>query len=519
MNDSISTSLLNTVSLKSARAFLYLFLLALSACGGGGGGDSSKSNTWVAGVYKSADNFVARCATPRTGSSFPDTQGTILNENNWLRSWSNDVYLWYDEIQDRNPASYSSTSEYFPLLKTTATTASGNPKDRFHFTFSTDEWVKLSQSGVSAGYGAIWTIISPTPPREIVVAYTEPGSPATSVNLMRGVTVLEVDGVKVVDGTDVDILNAGLFPDGAGELHTFLVQDPGSTASRTVTMTSAEITSQPVQNVKTFSTATGKVGYMVFNDHIATAEQQLIDAVSQLKAENISDLIVDLRYNGGGFLYIASQLGYMIAGQGLTTGKTFEDIEFNDKHPATNPFTGGPLTGTPFHTQSTTGQPLPTLDLPRVFVITGPGTCSASEAIINGLRGVDLEVIQIGSTTCGKPYGFFPTDNCSTTYFTINFVGENEKNFGDYPDGFSPVNTVAAPGVVLDGCSVADDYTHQLGDEAESRLAATLGYRENGGCPIPSGKARAGEKPSLAASDGITPKSVWLENRIMRITP
>ena len=67
------------------------------------------------------------------------------------------------------------------------------------------------------------------------------------------------------------------------------------------------------------------------------------------------------------------------------------------------------------------GEPLPTLDLDRVFVLTGPGTCSASEAIINGLRGIDVEVILIGETTCGKPHGFYPADNCGTTYFTVQF--------------------------------------------------------------------------------------------------
>ena len=57
------------------------------------------------------------------------------------------------------------------------------------------------------------------------------------------------------------------------------------------------------------------------------------------------------------------------------------------------------------------GTALPTLNLSRVFVLTGRNTCSASESVINSLRGVNVEVIQIGSTTCGKPYGFYPQDN------------------------------------------------------------------------------------------------------------
>ena len=60
-------------------------------------------------------------------------------------------------------------------------------------------------------------------------------------------------------------------------------------------------------------------------------------------------------------------------------------------------------------------------------VLTGPDTCSASESVINGLRGVDVEVNLIGGPTCGKPYGFYPQDNCGTTYFAIQFQGVNAR--------------------------------------------------------------------------------------------
>ena len=135
----------------------------------------------------------------------------------------------------------------------------------------------------------------------------------------------------------------------------------------------------------------------------------------------------------------------MIGNSTLTAGRTFERIVFNDKYPSRNPITNEVLTPTPFHTTSqgfsgAPGRALPTLNLDRVYVLTGPGTCSASESIINGLRGVNVQVYVIGSTTCGKPYGFYPADNCGTTYFSIQFRGENAANFGDYTDGFSPAN-------------------------------------------------------------------------------
>src|SRR5215467_8086276 len=161
-----------------------------------------------------------------------------------------------------------------------------------------------------------------------------------------------------------------------------------------------------------------------------------------------------------------------------------------------------PIAPTPFHTTTqgftpglAAGQPLPTLNLTRVFVLTTSATCSASEAVMNGLAGVGVQVIQIGSTTCGKPYGFYPQDNCGTTYFSIEFQGVNAKNFGDYPDGFSPGNSTGTVGVVIPGCSVADDFTHMLGDPAEARYAAALSYSVNQTCPTP---ATGRDKTSLA---------------------
>lgn len=516
---------------------ILIFAVSVAACGDGAPVVPPRvGSDWEPGVFELAASFQAQCAAPRSGidpatnRAYPDVQGTVEDENNFLRSFSNDTYLWYSEIVDKDPGLFSSQISYFEELKTNGITPSGQPKDRFHFTVDSDTWFRLSQSGVSAGYGAQWVVLSSVPPREVLVAYTEPGSPATDpqVDLARGTRVLEVDGFDVDTDTQagIDALNAGLFPSAAGETHTFTVQDAGAQDSRAVTMTSAVIESEPVKNVRVLDTPTGRVGYVLFNDHIATAELGLIDAVNQLNAgDGIDDLVLDIRYNGGGFLVLASELAYMIAGPTATEGRTFELNQFNDKHPDSDPLTGRSISPTLF-LDTTRGppfngppdQPLPSLDLSRVFVLTGPSTCSASESIMNSLRGIDVEVIQIGSTTCGKPYGFYPTDNCGTTYFTIQFRGANDKGFGDYSDGFSPANTQADMGVVVPGCSVADDFTAALGDPNEARLAAALGYRDTQTCPAPPELAAGVRRKSganLDATDGVAPKPPWKMNRIM----
>ena len=212
--------------------------------------------------------------------------------------------------------------------------------------------------------------------------------------------------------------------------------------------------------------------------------------MQQFEANNVDDLIIDLRYNGGGFLYIASQLGYMVAGDTATDGKIFDRLRFNDKYPNTNPVTGAALQPTPFYDATSgnsdgfaAGVALPELNLQRVFILSTDNTCSASEALINGLSGIDIEVVLIGTTTCGKPYGYYATDNCGTTYFTIQFDGINDKGEGGYSDGFTPMNDPAGFGVLQNGCYVPDDITSVLGDASDPLISAALDYSVSGTCP------------------------------------
>src|SRR5262249_3350384 len=354
-------------------------------------------------LLPSSRRLARLCQSPRTGNdpvsgrAYTDKPGTLDDEKAWLRSWIDEYYLWYREVPDVKPSDYPTAIDYFGALKTPAKTASGAPKDKFHFTFETTAWDMLSQSGVEAGYGVRWSLIAPAPPRKIVVAYTEPGSEGAAT-LKRGAEVLTIDGVDVMNGTDVNTLNNGLYPSDVNQKHTFVVRFVGDNASHTVMLTSANITGHPVQNVSTI--AGGEVGYVLFNDHIQTAEAAWIAAINQLKTAGIKDLVLDMRYNGGGYLAIAAELGYMIAGD-AGAGKTFELEQFNDKYPTTDPITGEALAPLPFLDKAefdSTHPPLPTLGLSRVFVLTGRNTCSASEAVMNALRGIAGQVIQIGTT-------------------------------------------------------------------------------------------------------------------------
>jgi len=512
---------------KLTLSFLVA-LTALVACGGGGGSDSGTGGTggtggsgggtppapvWTAGQFNDESQFKNFCVAPRSGTDpyngglYPDKAGTAMHEKMWLRSWNNRTYLWYREVADLDPASYNIPA-YFALLKTSAVTDSGVAKDQFHFTEDTAAYQQQSQSGVSSGYGIEWSVLSTRAPRSFTVAYTEPNSPAALAGVKRGDFLLEVDGIDFVnDGTSagVNALNAGLFPEKAGETHSFKFRTVANTEV-SYQLNSADVASSPVQNAKVINTDSGPVGYVQFNSYIVPAQQQLIDTVELFRDAAISELVVDLRYNGGGLLALAGQLGYMVAGPDIIQGRYFERLQFNDKYPSTNPITGDSLSPTPFYSReidyergTLTNTTLPNLNLSRIYVLTTDNTCSASEAFMNGLRGIDVEVIQIGGKTCGKPYGFYPQDNCGTTYFTIQFSGINFKGFGDYADGFNPTNSPVFAADVK-GCPVSDDFSKALGDPQEDMLEAALYYVENNSCLTLPG---SGVNKALAAKSGI----------------
>jgi carboxyl-terminal processing protease len=461
------------------RFALALLPALLAACGGGGGGGEPPPVGDSAQVCSPTNPF-------RADADGPTTIGTLDNEKAWVHSYMDEAYLWYSEMPAVNAgqAQFSDTTNvglsldnYFNALRTQARTASGKLKDEFSFTYPTKLWNELIGSGIVSGYGIEWHGDAwDALPRNIRIAYVEPNSPAALAGLQRGDELLTVDGVSdevALDSAGEETLYRALFPSTHGNVHSFTFARAGvGTLSRN--LTSAAVTKQPVPTTQVIDDGGRKVGYIVFNDHLASAEQGLIDAVNQLKTAAVDDLVLDLRYNGGGYLYIASQLSYMVAGPSRTAGKNFERVIHNNKRSAENE-------DTPFFDTScildasyncTNEQPLPTLNLSRVTVITTGSTCSASEAIINGLRGVDVTVNVIGDTTCGKPYGFTARDNCGISYFPIEFQGINAKGFGDYADGFNAT------------CPAGDDFSRERGDTQEGMLSAALYHLRTGACDL-----------------------------------
>lgn len=491
--------------LTTLRLAISISLFAgLAACGGGGS-DSLATPTdtsslapvtgTTAPLTYTAASVAQQCAVPRTGTGITDKQGTIDTEKSWVRAHMDETYLWYKDIPSVDATSTTFTlagngnsviktvGTYFNALLTPQRTASDKRVDQFSFTTSTADRDNV-QAGISSGYGIRFAFINRTPPRLLRVLYVEANSPAEIAGVQRGDTVISVDGVSIDAATNNEtaILNAGINPTTAVKTTTFGLQAANASAPRDVTVTSsATVEVTPVAITKTIKDGTSTVGYLALNSFsVVTAEKQLIAAVNNFKAAKVDELVLDLRYNGGGFLALSNQLSWMI-GDASLSGKTYEKNICNDKNPfnlcnKNDPFKQKTVGFTP---DVVVDNPLPQLGLKRVFVLTSASTCSASESLINGLSPF-LEVIRIGSTTCGKPYGFFIKDNCGTSYAAIQFRGINANGFGDFADGFKPT------------CTVADDLSKQRGDKTESMLAGALAYMQTGSCPAPGVGTNAG---------------------------
>ena len=496
---------------------------------------------WRKDYYLPRITYANRCQfprdeiDPRTNARFPDLRGTMLDEMFYLRSLTRETYLWRDDLTDFDPTPYYRVQgtfathavkmdEYFDKLKTNEVTATNNPKDKYHYTQLTTDHVNRTLNRPQPSYGISWVVLSGTVvrngqsyirmPRDLRVRYVVPDSPASELvegvpKVKRGDKVLKVNGIDFITSNSPG-LNA-VFNAPSGTRTTLVLQDVDTNQEKTVVLVAKDITQKPVNKTSVIEVGADKVGYIhytTFNTRDSDSSMQT--AIKTLKAAGVKDLVLDIRYNGGGYLHVSSMVGFMIAGATNTRNKYFTKLRFYPGAGNRNPVTNRIETPTPFigHGQPgfgiPTDAPLESLNLNKVYILSTDRTCSASEGLINGLIGADIEVVLIGGRTCGKPYGFYSQDNCGITYSTVQLQLENFKGFGEYADGFVP--STASDGAKVKGCTVADDFTKQLGVEAEPMLAAALKHRSDGKCPAPPAppSAPSSSIDVIASSDGMS---------------
>jgi carboxyl-terminal processing protease len=437
-----------------------LACLVLAGCGGGGGGSVVD----------------APAVNPATASGYPAAAAScdVAGQRAWLRDYMNDQYFWYSQ-QGVPDAAASSMSDYFDSLLFA-------PTDRYSYALSTAEYTQFFVQGRRTGYGysLAWADTAQT---VLKVRTVEALSPVGLAGLRRGDTVVTIDGytpAQIVKGQPGAV-------DTAGVARTFVLRDSAG-VQRSLVVSSADYPLSPVVDARVITAANGaKVGYLAYQEFISTGAAAVGKAIDSFRAAGVTELVLDLRYNGGGSTTQARNLASLLGGSALS-GRVFAQYRFNAKNTASN-FSQG------FTASTSTLLAAPLETLGRVVIITSGGTASASELVINGLRPFK-NIVTIGTTTYGKPYGFLPRDACGTTYSAVNFNTVNAQGFGDYSTGFVPT------------CTVADDLTRQLGDPTEERIAAALTYIATGVCPVaPQANRAAGPALSSGAEASSSPRN------------
>ncbi len=287
------------------------------------------------------------------------------------------------------------------------------------------------------------------------------GSPAAAAGFQRGQRIVTIDGRTIAEINQAEGLGAALGTADVGVTRTFLIRDPDpGVADFEVAVAKALVTIDPVPSTAIFDVGGTMVGYVDFRTFISTADAELDQAFAEFALQDVSALVVDLRYNGGGLVSTAERLANLIGGAIAADGQVLSATLFSSAKSALNVIE-------PF-------QQLPgslSLLLEVVFITTG-SSASASELVINALLP-HTTVTLVGSPTFGKPVGQsgFPYCNDEFLLRPVTFESVNSLGAGQYFDGLA-VN-----------CTVADDLGFVIGDPAEASLAAALGIIETGSCP------------------------------------
>ncbi|MBP6764807.1 MAG: PDZ domain-containing protein [Rubrivivax sp.] len=400
--------------------------------------------------------MLGACGGDGPAESPPPDNCSVAGQQTWLRQYMDDWYFWYADSPRPSASGYVDVASYFEAILFT-----GNPPtfpaDRWSRSESTESFNRFFGDGATLGYGVSVAGLEITglPHEPLYVRYVEALSPAALQGVRRGDQVMSVNGRSTSELVAADDFSA-LTANAKGDSLTLRLRRAG--VERTVVVTADVFALTPVSGTSVVTSPQGrKLGYVVVKDMISQALAPMDAAFASFKAAGVHDVVLDLRYNGGGLVSTGATLASYVAGaQG--DNRAYAWLRYSDKRSASDQ-------------RFAYSNPAAAVGLPRVIVLTGRRTCSASEQVINGLRGVGVQVLAVGDTTCGKPVGFLPTSACGQTYSVVNFESTNDRNEGRYFDGFDAT------------CPVAEDFTADQGGASDPLMAVAAELADTGQCP------------------------------------
>jgi carboxyl-terminal processing protease len=394
-------------------------------------------------VVLSGISIFASCRKNDSGGSGSINEDILRDSTLAL---TRDVYLWNDQIPTNfNARAYEGPPEIMDAIRQYSTEPGfSSPVDHYSFAMKQQEWDNLS-NGIISDFGLSAFFFSDT---DLRVRLVEEASPAGKAGIRRGWKFVKVAGSNDISSGNTDFLVQNIYESGSTAF-TFEKPD-GSTVD--ITLSSETYQENPVVLDSVYTTGAKKAGYIVFNSFLGDTGKVINEITSvfdRFVAENVTDVIVDLRYNGGGYVSVSEALANFLI-KPAANGSIMMTQQYNENYSDLNEVTMFRKRGA--------------LNVNNIYFVVTDNTASASELLINNLKPY-MNVKLVGpEPTYGKPVGFFPIPVGDWYIFPVSFRSTNGQNQGNYFDG------IAVDQLVNDGLD------KDWGDQSEAALNSVLSY-------------------------------------------
>lgn len=425
---------------SQTRASVLFAAITLSACGGSGGNTPTPQTDPEVGPLVADQPLVG----PQTSTT---EECSVAATNQWIDARMRDAYLYYDSVPRLNLDNYDQSEALVKDLRV-------DPDVYSYLTeIGTNEQLVQQSTVFRFGYR-----INRASDGNMHFSSISGNSPMAVAGIQRGDELIAINSIDIDDITDEQY---ALFvrggPDAAPDTEvtaTFTVSTGGEPA-RDVIVTRQNFTETTVTKYGNFESNEIKAGYLNVSSFRSPTANEINRAMQYMQEENVTELILDLRYNGGGLTRVARQLASQIIGENYT-GEIYSQNTHNDKYSDKD------------YQSKFESQPH-SLGLSRIVVLATEDTASASEMLINGLSAY-IDVVVIGEKTLGKPFVSSPQDYCGKRLFAMKSITTNGAN-----------NSVL--GGIIPSCEVADDYLTEATSNSDPLTGAALTYLETGTCP------------------------------------
>lgn len=385
----------------------------------------------------------------------PGTSDTIDDQVLATAQIFNEWYLWYNQIPDIDLKTVETPSDFLEKIRI--------DQDPWSFVAPLDEIMALIQNGESTGWGATFKYDQD---EKVRIADVYADSPMGNAGIQRGWMIKSLNGTLVANMSTNEINNV-LAQNSA----TYTFVDLASTEHE-LTITKGMVNMNTIHFSEVYERNNRKIGYFVFSDFFSTSIDELDAVFADFKAAGVQDLIIDLRYNGGGVVLTADHLAGLILGADYTN-QVYNTQTYNDKNSNNN-------------TERTILLKDQSFTPENLVCITTSNSASASEILIAGIDPF-IDVKLIGTQTHGKPVGMsiFSYEEENLAIAPVSFKNVNKVGYSDYYDGI-PVDL-----------QLVEDVSKTWGDPEEVLLKQALNYLETGTLTAVSLKAGMIEHPTI----------------------